>query len=355
MSVRRTLRGPGRSTPSCIALLGNAADTALVRQGIADLRLTVQEVRDAAAAIDGADVAIVVGATEEGRGLARRVGALRAERAETVLLAVTIGGSSSDEDAAPLYRAGAAGVYAWPEETAALRDTLRELCDGPVPAGRASQADRTLEREIRERLRAAFEPKPVIRVKVRDGVAALTGRVDRLWKKQRIDALIAQIPGIRAVVLRDLEVTPSGLRDGEIARSLRALLRGASSIEDRTLAVSVHDGHAVVSGSVISDEEWEHVRDLIALARGVCSITDLTVSEPKRKASDRSVARRLQSALRALLPEAEAVRPAVLGQVAVLRGQAPRLVTRREAERIARRDPSVKRVVNKIEVAGAAG
>jgi osmotically-inducible protein OsmY len=345
-------RRPSRSSKRPrLLLIGAPERTAAVRRQLAGLRLPLGEIRDPGeiAAGDPTEVAVVVTVPEDLPTADRLLRVLRAGHVRRLLLVAILGGST-DADAARLYRAGAAGAFAWPDEARSLRETVRELLGGAQPRGAASEVDRTLEREIRQRLRLAFASKPPARIKVRDRVAFASGRVDRLWKKRKIDNLISQTPGIRSLALRDLEVVPSGLRDAEIARALRALLRGASSIEDRTLAVTVHDGHAVVTGTVVNDEEWEHTRDLVALSKGVRSVTDRTIAAPRRKRSDRHVARRIESALRVLLPESEEVRPAALGRVIVLRGRTPRLATKREAERIAQRDPSVERVVNKIEV-----
>lgn len=292
--------------------------------------------------------AVVVVPTQRSRA-ARLVRALRDAYPQTLLLVGYVGGAT-DADAAHFYRAGAAGVYSWPDEAVALRETLGELLAGAAPATRASSADRTLKREIGVRLRASGEATAKLEIKVRDGVASVAGHADRLWRKQKIDLLISQVPGVRSVMLRNLVVPPSGRSDGEVSRALRALLRGASSIEDRTLAVTVHDGHAIVKGTVINEEEWEHMRDLIALVNGVRSVTDETVAAPRRKRVDRHVARRLQTAFRSLLRDSEEIRPAVVGRIVVLRGLAPSLATKRDAEKIAKRDPSVERVVNKIEV-----
>jgi osmotically-inducible protein OsmY len=337
-------------------LIGGPDRTAALRRELATLRIPIVE--DAASGGAGVEDAphpagaIVLAPTLLPGPAVRLVRALREAHPATPLFVAAVRGTT-DAQAAPLYRAGAAGVFAWPDEAPALRETLRELLGGAAPRTAPSATDRALEREIRTRLRASGmsgRAAPGLRVRVREGVASIAGPVERLWRKRRVDLLVSQIPGIRAVDLRGVEVRSSGLRDREIARSLRALLRGASSIEDRTLAVQVHDGHAVVKGAVTSWEEWEHARDLIALTTGVRSVTDQTVTSPRRKRSDRDAARRLKAALCTLLPDSEGIRPAVLGPIVVLRGNAPRLATRREAERVVRRDPAVARVVNKIEV-----
>jgi len=250
---------------------------------------------------------------------------------------------TTDADAALAYRAGATEVFSWPEESRRLRETLSELLDGAARKTRTSAADRALTREVRARLRAMGEAAPKRpRVRVGDGIASVGGEVDRLWKKRRVDSVISQIPGIRSVDLRGVEVLPSGIRDSEIARGLRALLRRASFVEDRTLAVTVHEGHVVVKGTITCWEEWDHTRDLLAFSAGVRSVTDRTTIAPRRKRSERLVASRLESTLRLLLSDSAGIRPAVLGRTVVLRGQAPTLATKREAESLVRRDPAIE-------------
>lgn len=172
--------------------------------------------------------------------------------------------------------------------------------------------------------------------------------MDRLWKVRSLDESIAHVPGFCATDARKLEVEPSGLPDRDSARSIRSLLNGVSSIEDRTLSVSVHGGHAILMGTVINREEWLHVLELVAMLEGVRSLTNKTVEAPRRKRSDRALAKRLQERLSTLIPASE-----VLGGVAVLRGKATLLATKREAEALIARDGSIARVVNKIEIVSA--
>jgi osmotically-inducible protein OsmY len=248
------------------------------------------------------------------------------------------------------YRSGANAVFALPLEQKLLPALLGELLGVEAPPARATDADRALERAIRARLRVLGKTERGLRIAVRNGVVKLAGEVDRLWKLRSLDQNIGYVPGVTAIDARALEVAPSGLPDRDIARSIRSLLKGVSSIEDRTLNVSVHDGHVVLMGTVINREEWLHALDLLAMLDGVRSVTNKTTEAPRRKQVDRALARRLQERLAALVSGSEEVRVAVLGGVAVLRGKVSLLATKREAETLLSRDEAVAQVVNKIEI-----
>lgn len=249
-----------------------------------------------------------------------------------------------------LYRSGANAVFAFPLEQKLLPALLGELLGIEAPPARATDADRALERAIRARLRVLGKTERGLRISVRNGAVKLAGKVDRLWKLRSLDRNIARVPGVTAIDARALEVAPSGLPDRDIARSIRNLLKGVSSIEDQTLSVSVHDGHVVLMGTVINREEWLHALELLAMLEGVRSVTNKTTEAPRRKRADGALARRLQERIAALVPDSEEIRIAVLGGVAVLRGMVPLLATKREVEALLSRDDAVARVVNKIEI-----
>jgi osmotically-inducible protein OsmY len=174
--------------------------------------------------------------------------------------------------------------------------------------------------------------------------------VDRLWKKLAVEDAVAQVPGVRSLSVHRLEVVPSGVTDSEVASAVRSLLQWASSIDQETLAVSVHEGVAVIVGTVLNREEWAHTLELLSMLEGIRSVTNRTEVSPRKKQQLRGHARRLKRSLQALLTDAAEVDLAVVGKVGVLRGRTPSLSVKREAEAILLRDPGIERVVNKIEV-----
>ena len=208
---------------------------------------------------------------------------------------------------------------------------------------------------VRSRLRAARALDPYVRLSVRRGVVRLAGRLEALWKRRFVKARVEQMPGVLAVDAAALEVERSARPDTAIATSVRALLRGAISIEESTLAVSVHDGHVVLQGTVLSRDEWEHALDLVSRVEGVHSITNLTVEAPRKKRRDGSLARRLRRTLHQRLPRARDVDVAVVGQAAVLRGMVPTGPTKRAAAQLLGASEAIQRVVNKVQVSPQVG
>jgi osmotically-inducible protein OsmY len=271
--------------------------------------------------------------------------------ADTALpLFVVVPEDTSDSQVMRLYRCGATCVFSWPLESAMIPTLLREMLGVELRSSKPSNADRALQRAIRTRLRAIGKDEKGLRIATRDGAVSLTGTVDRLWKKRALEDAIAPVPGVRTITAGRVQVAPSGVPDSEVAKAVRALLRGASSIDQETLAVSVHDGVLVVVGTVLNREEWLHTLELLSMLEGVRSVTNRTEVSSRKKEQLRGHARRLKRALEVLLPDAAEVEVAVVGEVGVLRGHTPRLSIKREAEAILRRDPGIERVVNKIEV-----
>jgi osmotically-inducible protein OsmY len=314
-----------------------------------DRHLGFQEAIDAGLAGIGA---IVLVPPLRGAPCEHVVGVLRRARSDLPVFALVSGGTS-DARAAGLYRRGATAVFSWPLEAQLLPPVLAELLEIEPRSPRQTDADRALQRAIRARLRVLGRADKRLRVAVRNGIVSLGGSVDRLWKKRSLEKGIAYVAGVRSVEVQNLEVEPSGIADRDIARSVRTLLEGVSSIEERTLGVSVHDGNVIVMGTVINREEWLHALELIAAVEGVRSVTNQTLVAPTRKQSDRTLARRLQERLSTLVPHSEEIQIAVLGGVAVLRGKAHRLTAKREAEALVSREGSIARVVNKIEIVPA--
>jgi osmotically-inducible protein OsmY len=342
----------GARTQHYLLLIGEDHNLDPAEEALAPLRIRCDrhvEIREALARdLDGALAVLLAPPLRETRP-ERAVEMVRDASADLPVF-VLVPLDVPDSVTLRLYRSGATAVFAFPLEQKLLPALLGELLGIEAPRMRATDADRALERAIRARLRVLGKAERGLRISVRNGVAKLSGKVDRLWKLRSLDQNVGRVPGVTAIDTRALEVAPSGLPDRVIARSIRNLLEGVSSIEDQTLGVSVHDGHVVLMGTVINREEWLHALDLLAMIEGVRSVTNKTTEAPRRKQADSALARRLQERLAALVSGSEEIRVAVLGGVAVLRGKVPLLATKREAEALLSRDDAVARIVNKIEI-----
>jgi osmotically-inducible protein OsmY len=176
---------------------------------------------------------------------------------------------------------------------------------------------------------------------------ALRGETRALWRRYEAIAIVEQIPGVTGVDGRDLRVPPSGLSDAAVEQSLRQLLSVSADLDDRTLAVSVKNGTAVLSGSVLDQRSLQRVIDLVAGIRGVREIENLTTVSTKQQRRDSWRQKRLQEAL-AYLPAAKKVLVTVFGDVAVLEGEVPSLAAKRHIVQQIRQRSEVGRVVDKL-------
>jgi len=336
-----------------ILLVGE--DTGPIAGALAPVAVSLKRVRGleaARVAVGPHMAAAVLVAPLAKSSLPRAVALLRSESGPDWPILAVVPDGISDAHSRRLYRQGATAVFEWPGESQLFPRMTLEVLGAERRRSPATEADRALEKALRIRLNLIpgdNNGSRVVRVRVREGAATITGEVEALWAKDRIERSAAAMPGVASVATGDLDVAASGLTDGEIAANVRAVLRGATSVEERTLTAFVNDGHVILKGTVLSLDELERLRELVANANGVRSITDRTERAPRKKRRNRDVARRLQEFVDQLFPE-ESVRVTVLGEVAVLTGQVARLDTKQLIRAHISRDDSIVRVVSKIEV-----
>jgi len=253
----------------------------------------------------------------------------------------------SDPDARLLYLEGAAGVFEWPCDSQVLLRIALDLIESKEAAEHPRGA---LARVVRERLGnvATKRPPRRLRVRVRGGIARLSGRVDSLWARLKLAERVTQTPGIEQVVVEEVHVERCGRTDCEIAKSIRSLLRGAAGIEHRTLAVAVHDGHVSVLGWADGPEEKARISELIGLTEGVRGVDNRTEIDADAKHRDTTRARAWEAEIREHFAALD-VDVAVVKGIAVLSGRVPRLSVKLGIQR--RLDVGlVDRIVNRIEV-----
>jgi osmotically-inducible protein OsmY len=259
-------------------------------------------------------------------------------------------GPVSDSDARSHYLAGAAGVFEWPREslllTRLVRNRLEQLSDQRAAGNSLAGAVRTRLGDVSTR-----RPPRGLRVRVRGGLARLSGRVDSLWARLKLAERAKETPGIERVAAQEVAIQPSGRSDGEIAAALRTLLGGSVGVEHHTLTVMVHDGYVTVLGWVASPEEREHLSKLIGLTEGVRGVNDRTEIDAAAKHRDASRARALESEIGQRFPDFD-LHVTVMGDAAVLDGRVARPSAKLAIQRMVYAHSFV-RVLNRIAVSPA--
>jgi osmotically-inducible protein OsmY len=319
-------RESGENAPE-ILIVGQHPDLASIAALLGSSNCRVHPVEDVDSALDemGAKTAAVVIAPPVGDVPVTKVVHVVAptpEARDSILIYVVGSGQLTDSLARSLYLTGVAGVFEWPRDSHLLARMVRERLE--AARNRRGSAD-SFARAVRTRLGDVSTRRPAcgLRVGVRGGLARLSGRVDSLLARLKLAERAEQTPGIERVAAEEMAVEPSGHSDGEIAASVRPLLRGAAGIEHHTLTVVVHDGYVTALGWVEGPEEQAHLFELIGLTEGVRGVNDRTEVDPPAKHRDVLRARALEKEIAERFSAVD-VHVAVMGDAAVLDGRVPR-------------------------------
>ena len=190
-----------------------------------------------------------------------------------------------------------------------------------------------------------------IEVAVRDGIVAISGKVDNYAQKCAAERAVARVASVRGIAM-DLEVRlpPHGKRPGtELAHAALQALRWHSLVPEDKVKVEVESGVVSLTGEV----DWEYqrasaercVRPLI----GVVGVRNLIALSPRAQAEN--IAAEITAALqRHADREAKHIRIGVAGGVVTLEGHVDSLAEHDAAIGTAFSTMGVSRVVDKREV-----
>ncbi|OGQ85875.1 MAG: hypothetical protein A2289_17250 [Deltaproteobacteria bacterium RIFOXYA12_FULL_58_15] len=284
------------------------------------------------------------------RNMTQAIGEIRdAPKSKNIPVFVAAFDMVSDKEARRFYEAGATAVFQWPREALCFPRLLAEVIGIHEVRGTARNPDVAVARAVRARLRLTNGLAAPLRLNVSHGVFRLEGEVDRLWKKDAIEELVALVPGVTGVFTEKVRVGPSGLSDQEIGQSVESLLRTTTTGTFDTIAVSVENGSARLAGSIDSKIELRRIVDLIKHVNGVRSVETLVTVSPSQRRSDRSLANRINKGLFSIFAN-PSVTVLVFGNIAVVSGNVRSLATKRKILRYLDGTDGVERLVDKVVV-----
>lgn len=237
-----------------------------------------------------------------------------------------------------------------------LLSSLLAIAPGPDAAIEAA-ARRTFAFRVHLR-------EDAVEVRARSGVVTLTGTVENAFHRSLAEETVLGLAGVRSVrnrlVLR--ADAPPSAGDAWLEAKVRAALRYRRNLEAGTIQVDVKDGAATLSGDVASDAE----RDLAAsTAQDVEGIQTVRNGLTVRRDGPRSLAEHIDDAtltaqVKAMLLTHKgtrmlATRVRTVRGVVTLRGRARSAKERALAGRVASEVRGVRRVVNRMSLAGPQG
>jgi osmotically-inducible protein OsmY len=214
--------------------------------------------------------------------------------------------------------------------------------------------------EIRKNVEAelSFDPSinaSEIGVAVKDGIVALTGRVDSYWEKIAAEEAAARVAGVKAVA-NELEIRlpfSSERTDEDIARAAVNRLEWTITVPKDRIKVKVSKGWVTLEGEV----DWQFQKNAAEQAvRGLVGIKGvINHIVVKERPSTAEVKAKIEEALkRSAEVDASRITVETEGDKVILKGTVRSWFEREEAERAAWRAPGVRSVDNRIVVSAAA-
>ncbi|MBF4571955.1 BON domain-containing protein [Herbiconiux sp. VKM Ac-1786] len=190
-----------------------------------------------------------------------------------------------------------------------------------------------------------------IGVAVLGGVVTLAGEVASLPERIAAEKAALRVDGVRTVAN---EITVHGsaeasASDEEIARHVNEVLTWTTTLPTGSVAVTVHDGTVILTGTVDSDYQRRAARKAVQDVQSV-RLVDNRI-ELSRRVSAVDAGTRIRNALRRdALIDAHNITVAVSDTTVRLTGTVRSYEERREAERTAWNSPHVQHVDNQIDV-----
>ena len=178
--------------------------------------------------------------------------------------------------------------------TSAIESLLSAILLGAMLAASAPvAADQVTDSSITSWVNEALRHDPLvpaseISVSTKEGIVTLSGRVDNLAAKNRVDRQASKIRGVREV-LNELTVAPSPLSDADIVYAVRRRILNDATIVSQGIVVTSVDGNVTIKGEVANWSEAEEAALLASSVGGVKNVKNELVTRYTATRSDQEI------------------------------------------------------------------
>jgi len=228
---------------------------------------------------------------------------------------------------------------------------LGAMLTASAPVAADQVTDSTITSWVNEALRHdPLVPASEISVSTKEGIVTLSGRVDNLAAKNRVDRQASKIRGVREV-LNELTVAPSPLSDAEIVYAVRRRILNDATIVSQGIAVTSVDGNVTIKGEVANWSEAEEAELLASAVGGVKNVKNELVTRYTATRSDQEIKNDAVAALhRDVYLTGFPITVAVKGGAVSLTGSVGNAYQKRRAAQAARWVSHVTFVKNELVV-----
>jgi osmotically-inducible protein OsmY len=190
-----------------------------------------------------------------------------------------------------------------------------------------------------------------IGVEVSNGVVTLSGHVESYYEKWKAEKAAKQVKGVHALAQEIKVILPgsSTRSDSEIAYQLQSLINWSNIDPESNIKAKVEEGFVTLSGTVESYSQKELVQHFIANLIGITGICNLINIKPKL--SIPLVKKDITDSFRRqAIDEANNLDIAIDNNIVTLSGKVHSWSEKNSAVNAAWAIPSVKNVVDKIQI-----
>jgi osmotically-inducible protein OsmY len=228
---------------------------------------------------------------------------------------------------------------------------LGALLAASAPVAADDVTDSSITSWVNEALRHdPLVPASEISVSTQEGVVTLSGRVDNLAAKNRVDRQASKIRGVREV-LNELNVAPSPLSDADIVYAVRRRILNNATIVSQRIVVTSVDGSVTIQGEVANWSEAEEAALLASAVAGVKNVKNELVTRYTATRSDQEIKNDAVAELhRDVYLTGFPIAVAVKGAVVSLTGSVGNAYQKRRAAQAAHRVSHVTLVKNELVV-----
>ena len=214
------------------------------------------------------------------------------------------------------------------------------------------KTDIEIQRDIQAELEwEAYLNSSEIGVAVKDGVVALSGKVNSFSKKMALEKAVKRIAGVRALA-EDIEVgmSPEVVKsDSEIAQAVLSVLKWNTTIPDEQIYVKVEDGIVKLEGETNWDFQRSSAQSVVENLSGVRSVINLITIKTGLTAAN--IHEQISSAFeRHARIDSGKIDVKVEGNKITLSGKVRSWAEKEDAETAAWLAPGVEAIENKLEV-----
>ncbi len=113
-----------------------------------------------------------------------------------------------------------------------------------------------------------------VQVSVNKGNVILEGTVDSYWKSEKIRKMASQIKGVISILNKISIIPKKNISDEDITKNLIKSMQNSVRIEAHKVDVKVEGGIVTLSGTLSSMSEYDAVKEIVKLTKGVIDIKD---------------------------------------------------------------------------------